>query len=116
MKRSVLLGIALALSLVYLAYSVFYWVGGTAGSSGAEAAGFAIASALVMPHLVCVLVGTVFTCLGFFMAKRAFALVAGILYAVAMLLFPMYFFFVIIQTILCFVAFARMKPSQQTPA
>lgn len=110
MKRSVLLAIALALSVAYLAYSAFYWLGGAADSSGADAAGFAIASALVMPHLVCVLIGTVFNCLAFFMSKRVFALVAGILYAVAMLLFPMYFFFVVIQAVLCFVAYARMKP------
>lgn len=110
MKRSVLLGISLVISVAYLAYSLVYWGGatGNAGSS-AEAAGAAIAAALVMPHLVCTLVGAVFNALGFFMKKSAFALVAGILYAVAMVLFPTYFFFVVIQTILCFVAYARMK-------
>ena len=39
------------------------------------------------------------------------ALTAGILYAVAMVLFPMYFFFVVVEMILCFIAFARMKTS-----
>lgn len=43
--------------------------------------------------------------------RRAFALTAGILYAVAMVLFPMYFFFVVVEMILCFTAFARMKTS-----
>ena len=43
------------------------------------------------------------------MNKAAFALTAGILYAVAMVLFPVYFFFVIVQMILCFVAFAKMR-------
>jgi hypothetical protein len=42
------------------------------------------------------------------MGKRAFALVAGILYAVAMVLFLAYFFFVLAQMILCFVAYAKM--------
>lgn len=110
MKKSILLAISLVLSVAYLAYSAFYWLGGTASSSGSDAAGMAIASALVMPHLVCTLIGAVFNCLGFFMSKRVFALVAGILYAVAMLLFPMYFFFVVVQAVLCFVAYARMKP------
>ena len=80
----------------------------TSGSS-AEAAGAAIASILVMPHLVCTLIAVVFNALGFFLNKHGFALVAGILYAVAMVLFPTYFFFVIVQMILCFVAYALMK-------
>lgn len=43
--------------------------------------------------------------------RRAFALTAGTLYAVAMVLFPMYFFFVVVEMIICFIAFARMKTS-----
>jgi hypothetical protein len=63
---------------------------------------------LVTPHLVLTMVAVVFNALAFFMGKRAFALVAGILYAVAMVLFLAYFFFVLAQMILCFVAYAKM--------
>lgn len=113
MKRgSLLLLISMALSIAYLLYSAVYWGGaGDNVGSSAEAAGAAIASALVMPHLACTLIGAIFNILGFAMRKRPFVLVAGILYAVAMILFPMYFFFVVIQTVLCFVAYARMKES-----
>ena len=110
MKRSKLLLIALVLGVAYGAYSLVYWSGvGSDGSSSAEAAGAAIASSLVMPHLVCTLVAVIFNALGFFLRKTAFALVAGILYAVAMVLFPGYFMFVIVQMILCFVAYGLMK-------
>lgn len=43
------------------------------------------------------------------MNKRGFALTGGILFAVAMALFPLYFMFVIVQLILAFVGFARLK-------
>lgn len=43
----------------------------------------------------------------------AAALVGGILYAAALVLFLMYAPFVVVQMILCFVAFARMKQAPQ---
>lgn len=108
-RLNVLLIISFVLGVAYLAYSLVYWSGAAADGSGSEQLGAAIASALVMPHLVCALVAVVFNGLALFMSKAAFALVAGILYAVAMVLFPMYFMFVLVQTVLCFVAYARMK-------
>lgn len=47
--------------------------------------------------------------LGLFMRKSSFALVGAILYAVAMVLFPMYFFFVVTQTVLSFVGFSQLR-------
>ena len=43
------------------------------------------------------------------MSHRGFALTAGILYSVAMILFPMYFAFVVIEAVLCYVGFAKLK-------
>ena len=43
------------------------------------------------------------------MNKRGFALTGAILYAVAMVMFPFYFFFVVVQMILSFVGFAKLK-------
>lgn len=108
MNKSKLLIVSLVLGALYLVYSMAYWSGAVSGS-GSEALGGAIAATLVMPHLVCTLVAVVFNALGLFMNKGAFALVAGILYAVAMVLFPMYFFFVVVQMVLCFVAYGKMK-------
>lgn len=64
---------------------------------------------IVLPHLVLTIVAVVFNALAVFMRKPAFALVAGILYAVAMALFFVYFFFVIIEMILCFVGYSQLK-------
>ncbi len=113
MKKSKLLLVSLIIVVAYLIYSASYWSGAVSGTEGSEAAGAAIASVLVMPHLICTGIGALFNALGFFMNKRAFALVAGILYSVAMVLFPPYFFFVLIEAVLCYVAYAKMKPKEE---
>lgn len=115
-KKSVLLLISLLIGAAYLIYSAVYWSGANAGASGTEAAGAAIASVLVMPHLICTLVAVVFNALGYFLNKTAFALVAGILYAVAAVLFPAYFMFVIVEMVLSFVAYGLMKKAAAQPA
>ncbi|KXB62012.1 MULTISPECIES: hypothetical protein [Olsenella] len=108
-KLNVLLLISFVLGALYLLYSVYYW--GGAGSSGMTAyrAGAAIATYLVMPHLASTAVAVIFNGLGLFMHKPSFALVGAILYAVAMVLFPMYFFFVVAQTVLSFVGFSQLR-------
>lgn len=110
-KKSGLLLVAFVLGVLYLGYSAWYWFGGGAqmGTDSASQAGGALATALVTPHLLLTFLAVAFNALGLFMGKRAFALTAGILYAVAMVLFPMYFFFVVVQMVLCFIAFARMR-------
>lgn len=112
MKRNKLLLVALILGVAYLAYSLWYWFGGGAasavGSDSASQAGAGIATMLVTPHLLLTVVAVIFNALAFFMSKRAFALVAGILYAVAMVLFIAYALFLIVQMVLCFVAYAKM--------
>ena len=110
MKHRILLGIPFVLSAAYLAYSIVYWGGASSNAgSSAEAVGAAIASWLVMPHPICTFIAFIFNALAVFMERRPFALVAGILYAVAMVLFPTYFMFVVVQTVLCFVGFGLMK-------
>ncbi|MGI6230594.1 MAG: hypothetical protein ACOYJL_06755 [Tractidigestivibacter sp.] len=109
-KINVCLLIALILGVLYLLYSAYYWGGANAGSStSSEQAGAALATVMVMPSLVIVLIAVIFNALGLFMRKAAFALVAGILYAVGMVLFIPYFMFVIVEMILSFVAYAQMK-------
>ncbi|MBQ6524634.1 MAG: hypothetical protein IJI12_08265 [Atopobiaceae bacterium] len=55
MKRNILLAIAMVLGVAYVAYSIVYWGGAATADSGSTAsdAGAAIATMLVMPHLVC---------------------------------------------------------------
>lgn len=68
----------------------------------------ALATAIVMPHLVCVVVAAIFALLGFFGKKRWAMLTCGVLLVVAAVVFMSYAPFVVIQAILAFVAYARM--------
>lgn len=111
MKKSKLLLVAWVLSSTYFVYLVSYFFGTFDSASGAEQIGVGIAGFLLMPHAFLVLLGIIFNVLGWSMNKRGFALTGGILYSVSMLLFIPYFFFVIIQAILSFIGFAKMKPS-----
>jgi hypothetical protein len=108
-KLNICLLIAFILGILYSIYSIVYWGGATSGATGAEQIGAGVATAMVMPHLVCTVLATVFNGLGLFLKKRGFALTGAILYTVALVLFIPYFFFVIIQMILSYVGFAKMK-------
>ncbi len=108
-KLSKCLLISFILGVLYLLYSMSYWSGAAgSGADTAEQIGSGLATALVMPHLICTALAVIFNALGLFMKKRGFALTGAILYAVALVLFPMYFMFVIIEMILSFVGFAKM--------
>lgn len=108
-KKSVLLLISAILGVLYAVYSVSYWAGAGSGMSGAAAIGAGIATVIVMPHMICAVLAAIFNVLGWTMISRGFALTGAILYAVAAVLFPMYAMFVLIQMILSFVGFAKMK-------
>lgn len=108
-KKSVLLLISAIIGVAYIIYSISYWGGASSGSSGAEAIGAGIATVLVMPHLICTGLAVLFNILGWAMSSRGFALTGGILYAVAMVVFPFYFMFVLIEVVLSFIGFVRLK-------
>lgn len=113
MKRNKLLLIAAILGSLYLIYLISYFVGGMASASGGEevVAG-GLATAIVLPHMLCVGIAVIFNWIGWALKARWGALVAGILYAVSILLMFLYGLFVVAQMVLCFVAFAKMKPEQ----
>ena len=113
-KFNICLLISFIIGAAYAVYLVSYFTtaGGNAASD-AEAVGYGIAAAIVFPHMVCTIVAVIFNALGLFMRKPAFALVGAILYAVAMVLFPMYFFFVLAEMILSFVGYAQMRKQVQ---
>lgn len=112
MKRSKLLLISAIIGTLYGIYLISYFTGANTSSSGAEQVGAGIATLIVMPHMAMVWLAIVFNWLGYALKLKWSALVAGILYAVAIVLFFMYFMFVIIEMILCFVAYAKMKTPQ----
>lgn len=111
-KKSVLLLVSWILGALYLVYLVYYMVsaGGAAGSAdAAEAIGTTIGLALIVPHLLFVGLALIFNILGWAMSKRGFALTGAILYAVSILMMPIYFMFVLVEMILSFVGFAKLK-------
>ena len=105
---NILLLISFIIGCAYLLYSLVYWASATGSVSGWEQIGAGIATALVMPHLICTVLAVIFNALGLFMNKRGFALTGAILYSVALFLFPLYFMFVIVEMILSYIGFAQM--------
>jgi hypothetical protein len=110
MKKSKLLLVSWILSGIYVIYLVSYFASIFSNSSGSEQIGVGIAGVIIFPHALLAFLGLVFNFFGWSMNKRGFALTGAILYSVAMLLFPIYFFFILIQTILSYIAYAKMKP------
>lgn len=98
------------LSTIYLIYIVTYFFNLMSSSSnGTEAVGAGLASFIVAPHIFIVLLGVIFNWIGWGMNKRWAALVAGILYSVSIFFMILYAIFVIVQVVLCFVGYAKMK-------
>ncbi len=115
-KLSKLLLISFIIGVLYLIYSAFYWSGAaTSGANTAEQIGAGIATALVMPHLVMTVLAVIFNALGLFMHKRGFALTGAILYTVAIVLFPVYFMFVIVEMILSLYRICKDEKIINTP-
>ena len=106
---NIFLLVSLVVGILYLIYSLFYWSGAFGGEDSlAGQIGIGIATALVAPHLMVTALAALFNALGLFMRKRAFALTGAILYTVAVVLFPLYFMFVIIEVIFSYIGFAKM--------
>ncbi len=114
-KRRVSLLIAALLGTAYLVYLISYFLGtvNAPSTDSATQAGGLIATALVTPHIICVALSVVFGWLAWTLKMAGFALVAGILYCVAGVIFLMYFPFVIIQMILSFVGYAKTKKAKK---
>lgn len=97
------------LGFAYSLYSIIYWSTATSGTAGFEKIGAGIATFLVVPHVIVAIIATIFNFAALFAYRRGLTLTAAILYAVSAVLFPLYCYFVMIQSVLCFVAFALMK-------
>lgn len=108
-KRNVLLLVAAILGSAYLIYLVSYMAAApvSTGYSAADA-GTAIAMMMIMPHAALTGLAVIFNWIAWALSKRWAALTAGILYAVAILMMYIYFMFVVVEMVLCFVAFVQM--------
>ena len=70
--------------------------------------GTVIGASIVMPSVVLSAIGTIFAWVGFGTNKKGFALTAGILYSVAVVMFFPWFMFNIVQMILSYIAYGTM--------
>ncbi len=107
--RSKVLLVSNIIATLYVVYLVTYFGGSVLSSSGAEAVGGAIATALVMPHMFMFLIGAVFGWIGYFIKASWSALVGAILYALGTLFFLAYFMFGVPILVLGFIGYSKQK-------
>lgn len=114
--RSKVLIISSILGVAYSLYLIFYFSGTMSGDvSDTEAIGGALATLLVTPHIVMVMLSTLFNILAVTLKKVGFALTSGILFSVSGILLPLYLPFVIPMIVLSFVGYAKMKKYKNSP-
>lgn len=114
-KRSTLLLISAIIGSLYAIYIIINFAGSLAGSQDdAELAGAAIATMLVAPHIVLVVLAVIFNWVAYFTSKRGLALTGAILYSVAGVMFIIYVVFVIPSIVLSFVGYAKLRKESST--
>lgn len=96
--------LAMILTTLYTLYICAYFSG-----IGIETLSGAVATAIVMPHMLCVAIAAIFSFVGFFGKKRWAMLTSGILMAVSAVLMMSYLPMVIVQAVLFFISYARSK-------
>ena len=94
------------LTVLYAVYIIWYF-----GNIWSDTLGGAIATTLVTPHLVCVVVAAVISLVGYCSHKRWAILTAAILMAVSAALMPTYAKMVIAQIVLFIISYVRMGDS-----
>ncbi len=109
-KRSKVLFVSAVLAVIYSIYLVTYFLGvNSSATSDTEIIGGALATAMVMPHMALMVIGSIFSVLGFFKRKPGFALAAAILITVAAVLFMLYAMFALPIAILGYVGYSKQK-------
>lgn len=109
-KRSLCLLIAFFLSVVYFLYLLVCLTDGLSPNIDEwEALGWMLGASLMLPHIICLMIATLFDLIGWAARSRSCALVSAVLYIVSMAMMPLYFMFVVVQMVLSFVGFALMK-------
>ena len=104
-KTRNLLIAAIVITVLVLGYYIFHFSGAV---SQDEVVG-SIAILLVLPHGITVAIALLFNILGLVMKSKGFILTSGILYLVSIIFMPIYFTEVLIQAVLCFIAYGQQK-------
>lgn len=108
--KSKALIVSAVLGVAYSIYLITYFSGAMSdANSTGEALGGAIATALVMPHMICVVLAAIFNVIGALANKSGFALTGAILYCVGGVIFLMYMPFVLPMMILSFIGYSKVK-------
>jgi len=116
-KRSKALLISGILGALYMIYIIYYCITTMAAQTdGASQLGTGIGIALITPHIICVVLAVIFNWIGWAGSIRWAALVGAIMYCVAAAIFILYAPFVLVQLILSFVGFAKLKKLNQPAA
>ncbi|MGI6235581.1 MAG: hypothetical protein ACOYI6_10085 [Christensenellales bacterium] len=121
-KRPLVLLIAFILGVLTLAF-VFAFMDKTMaavkniGTSTFDAAtkslGITLGVAVTTPHLIMASIATVACGLAWLLRLRWMAVLSGVLYAIAMVLMPPWFYLVIVQLILSFAGAGKLEEQQQ---
>lgn len=106
-KTAIISGVLGALYSIYLISYFGNTIFGT--NDGAEALGGAIASAMVMPHLILVVLASIFMLIGAFINKVGFVLTGAILFCVAAAAFFIYAIFLIPMIVLGFIGYSKVR-------
>lgn len=119
-RRSRLLLAACVIATLALIYTVWYMISTTGSALRTDDAfqglGAVIAVGLATPFAVVSGIATIFAWVGYGTQRRGFVLAAGILFSVAIVLMFVWFFMDIVQMILCYVSYARMKKARTVSA
>lgn len=112
-KRSICLLFSFILGAGYLVYLLYhFFVNGTIealADSGWALLGTVIGQAMILPHTIAVLFAVILNGLGWGMKRKGMALAGAILYTAAIVAFPLYFPYVIVEMLLSYVGFALMN-------
>ncbi|MCD8382272.1 MAG: hypothetical protein LUC30_05065 [Clostridiales bacterium] len=111
-KHSVCLFFAFLLGFIYLVFLLFITYVDSPLSAEISAdllalVGDIVSQFLVWPHMVLTLLAVIFTGFAFARKSRKMALAGAILYTVALVVYPGYFMFVILEALLAFIGFMR---------
>lgn len=121
-KRPLVLLIAFILGVLTLAFVFAFMdktmaavknIGTSTFDAAAKSLGITLGVAVTTPHLIMASIATVACGLAWLLRLRWMAVLSGVLYAIAMVLMPPWFYLVIMQLILSFAGAGKLEEQQQ---
>lgn len=112
MKKSVLLLISWIFVGFYIIANGIEYFNYLGSDDVLKQASALIAGFLIGPHFLLVSIGLVFNVLAYFQNTKSFMLTSGILYSVAGVIFIPAIFYVLLPSVLCYVAFGMYRENQ----